>query len=333
MKFGLIGDLHLGKLDKLMGPGVGLQRQVRLFEKQIAIFRSRGIRHAALLGDLYDDPYPTQELLIILLKLLSDSSIDFLVYPGNHDFDDADHNSLKLLRELPAAGALTNVTFVSEPSVVNWCDMRVFVLPWAPRYAPIKDRVDLIMFHDCVVGARSDSGTIIEQGGGLSHDFFRGITAVSGHLHTPQRCRNIHFVGTSAQLSFGERPEKRLWFGEKMGNGVQLTNIAFEPPWRLVTERYDEEDPPACDVPGTLYSLDVSRGRPGPRWMAEHPAVKKTKGSDRHTQAVLTEKIATLTSGAQASDRQLLLRWLRENTALDKDQLRHGLRIDRELAR
>ncbi len=333
MKFGLIGDLHLGKLDKLMGQGVGLRRQVKLFKTQIGMLQARGIRHAVLLGDLYDDPYPTQELLITLLKLLSDSSMSFLVYHGNHDWDDAEHNSLKLLRELPSAGALTNVTFISTPQVVEWCGMRLFVMPWAPRYAPIKERVDLVLFHGDLIGAKRDTGMVIPDGEGIPRSFFRGMPAVSGHLHSPQRIGNIYFPGTAAQLSFGERPEKRIWFGEKTSAGVRLTNVAFEPPWRLETAVYNEDDPPACDVPGTLYSLDISKGRPGPRWLESHPLVKKTKGSDRKIQAALTEKVAELTTApvGDASDRELLLKWLRLNTSLDKVQRARGVKIDREL--
>ena len=119
--------------------------------------------------------------------------------------------------------------------------------------------------------------------------------------------------------------------GELTRDGVHITNQKFASPWRLKTVQYNTDDPPSCDEPSTFYSLDISRDRPGPKWMSDNPAVVKVRGSNRKLQRQLGEKVAELSSGVVADDGQLLYRWLKENTNLSKPERREALRIDRRM--
>jgi hypothetical protein len=334
MKFLLVGDLHFGKMSSIMGVDLALRKQTNSLQRQINIARSKGVRHGVLLGDTFDGPYPTLDEMIALIRVLSESKMEWLCYLGNHDIDNAENNSLKLLRELPAAGALRNVQFFDSPRRIEWCGMNAYVMPWAHRYKPIDSRdIDVVFFHDGLVGAHRDNGTLIAAGEGVAKSIFRGVTAISGHLHTPQKVGNIRFPGTAAQLTFGERPVKRLFFGEKTRAGIKIENMRFEPSWTLKKVTYDADNPPKCDEPNTYYCLNISKDRPGPRWMSDNPRVVKIEGSNRKLQRELVEKVIELTAGTQGvdSDSELLQRWLRAHTSLNKMERRSALKIDRDM--
>lgn len=333
MRFLLVGDLHFGKMGSIMGDEIGLRRQVACLRRQIEIARSRGVDHGVLLGDIFDNPFPNQKLMLALIRVLANSKMNWLCYPGNHDTDDANHTSLALIQELPSFGALKNVTFVTTPQQVRWGDLNAYVMPWRKQYERPRRDCDVVFFHDDVSGSRRDNGMLIPKGEGIPRSFFAGKLAVSGHLHTPQRTGNIWYPGTAAQLSFGEHPRKMIFFGEKSRSGVRLIGKPFDPPWKLRKVRYVSEDPPACDEQDTFYTLDVSGEKPGPRWMSEHPSVVKTSGGSRKVQKELTDKVAEIVSPSEESggDRELLRKWLRHNSSLSKDEMREALKIDDRL--
>lgn len=332
MRFLLVGDLHLGKMDSVMKDGNGLRRQLACLRRQIEIAKSRGVHHGVLLGDIYDTPFPSQRLMLSLVKELHESRMEWLCYTGNHDTDSAHHTSLSLIQELPQYGALKNVTFVTSPRLIKWGDLRAYVMPWRKDYDPVRRDCDVIFFHDSVSGFRHDNGMPIRQDEGVPKNFFRGQLAVSGHLHTPQRTGNIWYPGTGAQLSFGEHPRKMLFFGEKLRSGVRITGKPFEPPWTLRKVKYDAHEPPTCDAPNTYYSLDISADKPGPKWMSENPNVVKTTGASSKVQKELTEKVAEIVGGkSDQSDTDLLRRWLKRHSGLAKPEIREALKIDASL--
>lgn len=332
MKMRFVGDPHFGKMGTIMGDDVGLRRQSKLLRRLLKQAEEDGCTHTTILGDLFHGPHPTQDELVSVIKVLASTKLDVIVYLGNHDVDDNESNSFRLLRELPEAGALRHVTFIEEPRTLKIDGARVRVVPWKKRYSErdFDPRAHLTLFHDAVVGAKMDNDRPYTDGVARALVEGEGV-AVSGHLHTPQRVGRTWFPGTAAQTSFGERLPKRVATAVFSRGEVKIKEQEYDPPWVLEVVKFDPASPPKCDAPGTLYSLDVAQGSPENRWLLDHPKVVRVfNGSKRKTAEV--SKVVEMTQKAHgADDSELLLRFLRSHTSLSQLERARAVKIDRKL--
>lgn len=335
MRIAFAGDPHIGKMGTYMGDEAGLRRQRKLLSAVFARADDARADLIVVLGDLFDDPHPDQDRLVATVQALSSTKTPVLAYLGNHDVEDERHNSFKLLRRLPEAGALRHVTFVTKPKTIEYGGVRVRVLPWRKSYERkhLGERADVVLFHDSVVGAKRDNGHAVPEDGGLQHEFFGDAFTVSGHLHTPQRLRDLWYTGTQAQLSFGERPGKKFMLAEVRKSGTKMVVSDFESPWTLLNVKFDSDDPPKCDAPGTLYAVDLSAGSPGPRWLLDHPRVVRVHGGSGKARSKTIERVVELASkhGSSEDDDELLQRWLRQHTSLTKLERTRAAKIHRRL--
>jgi hypothetical protein len=100
---------------------------------------------------------------------------------GNHDVRDSAVNSFNLLRDLPEAGALTNVTFIEHRRQVRFGGVDVLALPWGSK-PPDRFVADLVVFHAPVIGAKVDNGQPVRLGQGWHPSRLKGYIAVGGDL-------------------------------------------------------------------------------------------------------------------------------------------------------
>ena len=322
------GDLHVGRLTKIVGED-GLRLHRKLLHQLTKETRQVGARYVAVLGDIFPDPFPSQEQMMVVLEAFSNArDLKFVCYLGNHDIYTAQINSLRLLSRLPEAGALTNVQFVIKPAMIDFARRNVLVLPYGAPLGAVPNNTDLILFHNNVIGAKRDNNSPVT--GGFHPNKFEKVLAVGGHLHTPQRVGSrIYFPGTQGQLTFGEGSAKKfMWLDDRM------YSRPFQPPWELQTVTWSNDNPPECNNPDTYYRLLFTHERPGPRWLANHPQVVSHKGGSKSIQSAAKQKVVSLIqrTNEQESDTQLLNRWLIQYTSLDKLARRRALKIDEQLA-
>jgi DNA repair exonuclease SbcCD nuclease subunit len=328
MKIAFWGDTHVGKLTKLVGDD-GLKLHRRLFALLLRETRRIDARHVVILGDVFASPFPSQDDLSLVIDILSEASdIKFIVLKGNHDEHSADNNSLKLLQRLPRAGALTNVRFFTKQETrIHWAGLDVLVIPFGAKHEHQSD-INLVLFHDAVVGAKRDNGTTVIMGEGIPSTTFGRALAVGGHLHTKQNLGNVYFPGTQAQLSFGETLPKRFsWLDT---SDMRVHGVEFDPPWRLEQVSWSADDPPCCDKLDTYYQMRIGDERPGPRWLAEHTRVVSVRGASKKMQKRSASTIIRLVQGGfvkDESEEQLLKRWLKEFSPLDGLSIMKALRV------
>jgi hypothetical protein len=260
-----------------------------------------------------------------------------VVFPGNHDYESAEHNSLKLLLRLPEAGALRHVHFVMEPQAVDVAGIRVWVHPWRGAFPESRADVDLVVMHSPLVGAKTDNGFVVPPGKGVGPETFNAafgeVPVVGGDIHTPQRMGRFVYAGTIAQMSFGESPNKRVLSLDVQT--MRLSSRRIKPPWMLETVMYSAEDPPACDSPGTLYKLVLGEDAPSPRWLIEHPRIKKVEPGKRKARAGASIDSPQALGGVSAgeSDTDAMRRWLREYSTLDALGRARALKMHERMSR
>jgi len=314
------GDLHIGRMLTLLGEETGLRLHRRFFRHQINESRKDGATHLVIVGDIFDDPTPTHELLILLFQVLhAVRDMQVVVYPGNHDYQDANVNSLRLMRQLPEAGALRHVTFVTEPTLLDWAGQRIHVMPWGFKPPKTLPDANLVFMHDDVAGATQDSGRhVVPADKGFRADSFGNALVISGHIHTPQRVGRVLYCGTAAQFSFGEKPNKRQLLITQ-NDGLKVSSRTIVPPWTLQSVNYSEENPPDCTDPNTYYKLRIGEVRPSPKWLVQHPNIIKVDGGTKRVKNAATN-VVSLIEGQNINDEdetKMVSRWLRNYSTLD----------------
>jgi hypothetical protein len=326
-------DTHLGQFDKLLGEAESLRLGRKLFSLLLKETRIIGAKHVALLGDVFANPYPSEDVKGFFIDFMSSiNDISVIAFPGNHDIYNANNNSFNLLSRLPKAGALTNVRFITQSKTINFADIKIHVVPYGCKI--LSTDVDLILFHNNVVGAKQDSGRKIEMGEGIHPSKFAEVLAVSGHLHTFQKVgRNIHFPGTAGQNSFGESDEKHFSY-LRIGKNLKycsytLTNL----PWYLKNINWSSENPPLCNEKNTYYKLFVAEERPTSTWMIKHPRVLRIEGG-KTVNKETANKIVQLIKGNRLNsktDSDLLKRYMKNFTPLDGLSILKGIKIHEQL--
>lgn len=333
MSIAFWGDLHIGRMSKTVNDDVGLSLHRRLIRRLLSATRRVKAKFVVILGDVFNSPFPTQDDLSMLIDELSRADdIEFVVLMGNHDIYDALNNSLKLLKRLPQAGALTNVRFVLKARQFYWGGVELLALPYGARPEG-RITADLIVFHDAVVGAQRDNKTTFSIGEGVHPSVFGRVIAVGGHIHMAQRLGRIHFVGTQASLAFNETHPKRFYWLDT--REMRMCSTSFEPPWQLEQSDWSNDDPPRCNAPDTYYQLHIKDERPGPRWLINHPQVIDTRGGSKTVKQKAASKIVKLLEGGSIgneNDDQMLKRFLKAHSPLDQLSVMKAVRIHTKLA-
>ncbi len=322
----LVGDLHLGKPLLMSTLTDAISQQVAMLKRMESIAIREGCRHALMLGDLYDNARPSQELLVPIIDFLAASKLKWIIYPGNHDVDDVTlkkdeaesvRSSLKLLARLPKVG-LRNVQFVQYPQIVNVDGARIYVIPWGHAF-DVPKNCDVVAFHDSLVGARRDNGHQVPEGKGILKKQLRGKPAVSGHLHTPQKVGNVLFPGTPAQTSWGEKPNKCLFYMSVVNGRVNFRRLKWRAPWKLLQATWTKKGAPPIEKEA-YYTLKVDAGtRPDAEWMTNNKNVVRFGGLSKKSMSEIK------TFQERTTDMEA---WLGKNTSLSPNQIQVAVKID-----
>ncbi len=319
-----IGDIHLEKLDHLI-PDFN-HKVLSSLRSSIESVLDRGCQDVVLLGDIFDNPYPSQKSVVGLLELLSPlakQGIKIYIMLGNHDFASKGVNSLTTtgwVGEFSTPG----IEVVTEPKVITVDDYKYFMCPH-PYVEAMPKGVDFALGHFSINGSRADNGFKVRSkhsppGNWIMADFHTAQRGVSS------KC-SYEYIGSLTQLSWFEKPSKSII----LVDGEDKSRIRVKPAYKLLKEVVSsDESLPACDDPIAYYYLQTKDGYLLPKsWLVEHPQVVRVSSVTRRTD----KRAQVLLSEATASTNPLihLEMFLSESKKLDKDVVHRALEIAKEI--
>lgn len=164
------------------------------------------------LGDFFDHVYnkgtlPVDVLNALLLFFSTEWSVPMVMIPGNHDYFDASETEHGLT---PFKYASKYITIIDEPTVLH---NRLWI-PWrrdhgeCARIIAENPTVSVIFGHFDIIGFKLNASRVSNEG--LSTDMFpTNIPIYTGHYHTPQKHKNICYLGSPYQLTLSEAEDKK----------------------------------------------------------------------------------------------------------------------------
>lgn len=228
VEFVTIGDLHLGA-HKNTFPNYDLNPDdliLKAAKVPLEYARENGVKYAIFLGDIHNDPNPSQiaqKQFIEFLKKYSDLQI-YLI-PGNHDYSDTDKISLQMSAfTTELSQKLNHVHFMLHPELVYLDGVPFSFLPW-PYYQTLHDP-SVNIAHVEIKGAQMDGGKIFNKGFSLTPDNYYFI----GHLHRYQVIGLAYFTGSLYQKTFAE-PFNKGFHHVKAWYNKTKNKIKCQPEW------------------------------------------------------------------------------------------------------
>lgn len=282
-----------------------------------------GVRLVVLLGDVSDTHVLEDSARASLISLLAkyDRRLDIRIILGNHDVAETAVHSLHTLEVVSKSWFRTVKVFTGH-EVEDYNGVPLEFLAWPAERPKLKNSV--CFAHYEVSGATRDNGRKVKEG--HTETFEASNHFVQGHLHTPHSVRNHWFVGTLAQMSFGERLPKG--FGEFQARMedkrlvFRKRHIKLQPPWCLHNVVLDSK----ADVkgytklletfgPNARVKLFVSDGVSLPDdWLMTHPEIvnRLDYSGERELQTLQEEELTMETQQVSISHTEMLPRQLKK---------------------
>lgn len=261
-----IGDLHYLKLEhRIPNFNKLLTKTLRTTLNEAA---KRGTSHVVIVGDIFDNPFPTQAAMIEFNDVVTDfSDMEFIVIPGNHDYSDVTTDSLmmtKWTRKLKS-----NIRVISKPEMIKIDGVRYYFMPH-PFIQDMPTKADYGFAHFAANGARGDNGFTVRTKNQPKGNW------ILGDFHTEQQGKSkgciYDYVGSLTQLSWEEKARKTVISiedGEKHRRKVDLA-------YKLVKHTVESDD--QLDEikfeKDSYYYIKTKNGYVLPKgWVLDHPQV------------------------------------------------------------
>ena len=227
MGFLFVGDFHLGAYPKGVPASYSYLKSIFAQLEEYAL--KHGYENIVQLGDLHDSVGVSEEDRIFYIEQFSKSKLNWKIYYGNHDFLDANYNTLSYYKRLQKTlGVLKNVEFYTEPTQTEIEGTKVAILPWP--YNKVKSKVPLVCFgHFAAKGAKGDNGFSLKEGASISDKHYWLI----GDLHTYQKGRYHTYIGSPLQLKYGDTPKRYFGVFEGRATRPNVSRIEIQLPYRL----------------------------------------------------------------------------------------------------
>jgi DNA repair exonuclease SbcCD nuclease subunit len=221
MKFTHTADWHIGSSRSI--PQY-LERQLEAVKAVFAKSKDRGIKYVLVCGDVAEKDLKLHERDALLQTLLDiDDSGDFqtLIISGNHDQHSKGYSALHFLEVLGKSKRWKNTIVASEtPKVVALSGQDFLLFPGFFEGKNINKELKkwvkqcktppVVLMHEVIKGAVSDSGFKIEHGVRLDPNLDI-LYFACGDLHIKQKLVGIphgYYCGSPCQHNFGEELPK-----------------------------------------------------------------------------------------------------------------------------
>lgn len=251
----ILGDLHIGGIENVF-PGRGVMMQVQQLRKQLDIAVLHKCTDVVFLGDVFDTSHPSQETISKLLEVLLDSKyVDLCLhmYPGNHDISMTTSvagksgiktkmtHSLVLMqdmieREWVNTTGCAEINLYSRPGQAAG-KIPFYFLPYPHTKCDVNNVI--VFLHNSFKGTLRDHGTIDNESAPWDAKLAqeRGQLWVSGHLHTKQSQKRLHYIGVSGDNRSLPPREHYIglieWDGKSPLSDNMVEYIPYKPGWLL----------------------------------------------------------------------------------------------------
>lgn len=348
-----VSDLHAGlklphaKVSADMTSSDRLEDVLDIIEQVRVYAEAEGITRIFILGDLFDQRHPDSPTLIKTARALSRlagvepteiesrrrSTRTVYILPGNHDAHDRAGRvySIDLFEALRSPGieiithgwrlALGGVVFYGMP----WLPDRIF----AERLAALSVEHPgprVLLLHQPVNGAtegpyrvkHATDPDVLDEADPAAGSGRRFDLAISGHIHDPQRIRNVQYLGCPLDLRFTDiGPRRGFWVLDESTLTMEMVETKFCP---FIRWSFKDGDGLTCDeqaanllseLYATLISVCDGVGKPayvevlieGPREDADRCRSRVVRVLDADTTRVRSVRYATTYTDSGASDR------------------------------
>lgn len=211
----IIGDPHF-KNDRLKESQEMADRCIQLIEKKKPTF-------TVILGDTLHyhgttKNAPFKMVYYFIERIVNVSPVYILI--GNHDYI----NQCQYLTDnhffLPYR-KWKGVTIVDRPIYVEHGDQSFVMCPYVPPMKFEKALNELLkngqdwQMADCIFAHQEFKGCLYKSSKSTKGDSWDSEypPVISGHIHDEQQVgENVFYTGTPIQHSFGEKPNKKVWF-------------------------------------------------------------------------------------------------------------------------
>lgn len=287
----VIGDIHFDKLTHRIPKFNQLLSQGLRSTLDDAV--KRGSEAIVLLGDITDNPYPSQNTLVEFMEVITDYDLPFYAILGNHDYADATIDSMRITKWMRRK-LKSNIRIISSPKIIKIGGVSYHFMPH-PFVQPMSSKADYAFAHFAVNGARGDNGYTVRTKNQPAGNF------ILGDFHTAQEGKVkkciFDYVGSLTQLSWEEDTKKSVITiedGEKVRYRVKL-------PYKLIKYTISSDDElNACRFEkGNFYYIKTKDGYITPKgWNLDHPMVVRTSavGVKKDKRAALLISDAAISS-------------------------------------
>ena len=230
----IIGDIHC-RLDNFTDIDV-------LTDKILKIINQEHPDWIVLLGDLLHTHEQVNTLCLNKLLDLFDKLRKYAklyIIVGNHDMINSaqflsTHHWMNMLKEW------SNVTIVDKPLIETHCSKTYTFLPYVPKGRFMEalytldenawNKSSAIFCHQEFRGSQY-VGKTSDDGDYWAEEYPQ---IISGHIHKHQILKNVYYVGSAIQVTFGETDKNIVSvFTSENGSDVKIEEILLDVPKKL----------------------------------------------------------------------------------------------------
>ncbi len=231
-----VGDIHLGAGSYPKGEsGVSVKDELTLKILSRLFSNMKKIDAVVFLGDIYDNPRPSEELQIRFNDQMAELlgiGLEVLIIVGNHDMTARVH-ALEPLKEL----VRDRITIVTKPELHRVAGFELFCIPWSIKWAalgwdkgfeaimPFAEKLPKVINSRLLAGHLPIDGCFVGSSNyrldrvGASKEQLDALLTESncdlgffGHYHHAQDIldNKAIYVGSVDRIDFGEKDEQKI---------------------------------------------------------------------------------------------------------------------------
>ena len=250
MRFIVFGDIHLGTYIGSVLDETGLNGRLidglKVWDEIEEYAVENNIKKVSFLGDRFRSSNPKgyiRDLADEKLKRFA-TKFDFLCLVGNHDYYEKSsfyhsYGVAHIFKE-----NLPRLVMLDNPGNVVYDDVVFWGLPFGRKMQEFdftsfdKDKCNILLFHDEVVGAKYSNGVLCRKGLFVD-DLKRFDLVLGGHIHLAQEIPGCNggFIGSVTQLKKDDSDCLRGWWDITIENKhIEIKKIESKAPKYILQE-------------------------------------------------------------------------------------------------